>query len=312
MNRLQAGAPASTAAHVKSAPPARTGGAVYALLAYTIWGVAPAYFVWVGAALPFEILAHRVLWSIPLLALLLTLTAQWQVLFRLDLRTLGALFVSGSLIGANWGVFIWAVDAGKILETSLGYYLNPLINVLFGVLLLRERLRVAQWLAVILAALGVSNEIWHLGALPWYGLLLAVTFALYGLVRKVTGVGPVVGLAVETALIGPLAMAYLFWIHTQALSVTANGEVTLLWMLALGGLVTVVPLLCFTAAALRMPLSILGFFQYLAPTLSLLLAVFVYGEAFRAHQFVTFGLIWLALAVFSMEGWWYASSNRRV
>ncbi|MGI9326667.1 MAG: EamA family transporter RarD [Pseudomonadales bacterium] len=312
MSRLPAGAPASAAESAATTQPHRSGGAAYALLAYTIWGVAPAYFVWVGAALPFEILAHRVLWSIPLLALLLTFTAQWRVLFGLDLRTLAALFVSGALIGANWGVFIWAVDAGKILETSLGYYLNPLINVVFGVLLLRERLRLVQWMAVTLAALGVANEVWYLGSLPWYGLLLAITFALYGLVRKITGVGPVVGLAVETALIGPLALAYLIWIHTQALSVTAGGDFTLLWMLALGGLVTIVPLLCFTAAALRMPLSILGFFQYLAPTLSLLLAVFVYDEAFRAHQFVTFGLIWLALAAFSMEGWWHTSNNRRV
>ena len=276
---------------------------MYALLAYTLWGFAPAYFVWVSEALPLEVLAYRVLWSIPLLALLLTLAREWRVLFGLSPRTLGALLVSGLLIGANWGTFIWAVDNERILETSLGYYLNPLINVLFGVVLLAERLRPWQWLALALAALGVANEVWTMGRLPWLGLVLAITFALYGLVRKTVAVGPVVGLALETSLMAPLAIVYLLVIHSAGAGASASGDLTMLSMLALGGAVTVAPLLCFNAAALRMPLSILGMFQYLAPTLSLLLAVWAFGEPFQAHQYVTFGLIWLALLIFSVEGW---------
>ncbi|MFK7915644.1 MAG: EamA family transporter RarD [Pseudomonadales bacterium] len=281
------------------------GGPMYALLAYTIWGVSPAYFVWVSQALPLEVLAYRVLWSIPLLALLLTLTRKWRILFGLPLRTLGALLLSGLLIGANWGTFIWAVDNQRILETSLGYYLNPLINVLFGVVLLAERLRPWQWLALTLAALGVANEVWALGHVPWIALVLAITFALYGLVRKTVAVGPVVGLALETSLMAPLAIGYLLVIHNAGQGALAHGNVDLVAMLALGGAVTVAPLLCFNAAALRMPLSILGMFQYLAPTLSLLLAVFAFGEPFRSHQYLTFGLIWLALLIFSVEGWRY-------
>lgn len=279
------------------------GGALYALLAYGIWGVAPVYFVWVGDALPFEVLAHRVLWSVPLLLLLLSFTRQWPAMFALSRRAVGALLVSGLLIAANWGTFIWAVDQQRIVETSLGYYLNPLINVLFGVLLLGETLRRWQWLAVLLAALGVANEVWSLGAVPWVALVLAITFALYGLVRKTTAVGPIVGLTLETSLMAPLAIGYLAVLHVGGQGVVAAGDHTLLWMLALGGFVTIAPLLCFNAAALRMPLSILGVFQYLAPSLALLLAVFAFDEPFRPHQYVTFGLIWTALLIFTLEGW---------
>lgn len=286
------------------------GGAAYALLAYGIWGVAPIYFVWVSQALPFEVLAHRVLWSVPLLMLLLTAARQWRVLFALPLRSLAALLLSGLLIGINWGTFIWAVDNARIIETSLGYYLNPLINVLFGVVLLRERLRLWQWAAVVLAALGVGVEVLSVGALPWVSLVLAITFALYGLVRKLAQVGPVVGLTLETVLMAPLAIGYLVTIHTAGTAATSAPDLTLLGKLALGGAVTVVPLLCFNAAALRMPLSILGLFQYLAPTIALLLAVWVFAEPFRDHQYLTFGLIWLALLVFSVEGWHNGSARR--
>lgn len=289
-----------------SQPPAAQiapGGAAFAIAAYTIWGIAPAYFVWVGDAPALEILAHRILWAVPFLVVLLTVSREWPTLLGLSRRKVLTLMGSGALIATNWGLYIYAVQAERVLETSLGYYLNPLINVALGVVLLAERLRRWQWVAVGLAALGVTNEVFHLGALPWFGLTLALTFAFYGYVRKVAGIGSIAGLMVETLFLAPFAFGYLVWAHSQGISATASGDSVLLGKLALGGLITVTPLLCFTAAALRMPLSVLGLFQYLAPTLALLLAVFAFGEPFYAHQFVTFGLIWLALAVFTVEGW---------
>ncbi len=279
------------------------GGAAFAVAAYTIWGIAPAYFVWVGDAPALEILSHRILWAVPLLMVLLTVSREWPTLLGLSRSKLLTLVGSGVLIATNWGLYIYAVQAERVLETSLGYYLNPLINVALGVVLLAERLRRWQWVAVALAALGVANEVFHLGAVPMFGLTLALTFAFYGYVRKVAGVGSVAGLMVETLVMAPFALGYLIWAHSQGLSATASGDGALLGKLALGGLITVTPLLCFTAAALRMPLSVLGLFQYLAPTLALLLAVFAFGEPFFPHQYLTFGLIWLALAVFTVEGW---------
>ncbi|MEM1230123.1 MAG: EamA family transporter RarD [Pseudomonadota bacterium] len=291
-----------------SADRSARSGPAFAIAAYTIWGIAPAYFVWVRDATAAEILSHRILWAIPLLAVLLTFARAWPALFALRGRKLAALFVSGALIAANWGIYIHAVLAERVLETSLGYYLNPLINVALGVVLLAERLRPGQWLAVAIAALAVAVELTQLGRLPWFGLSLALTFALYGYVRKVAEVGAIEGLMIETLLMAPFALGYLIWAHGQGLSATASDDPGLLARLALGGVVTVTPLLCFTAAALRMPLSVLGLFQYLAPTLALLLAVFAFREPFLPHQYLTFGLIWLALLVFTVEGW---GSHRR-
>lgn len=276
-------------------------GVGLALAAYGLWGVAPVYFKWLGFADAVEVVAHRVIWSVALLALLLWLGGRWAAVARLTRPQLAWLTLSGVLISANWLLFIWAVFAGRMLDASLGYFINPLVNVLLGVLFFKEWLRPAQRIALALAGLGVANEVVAVGVVPWVGLLLAGSFGMYGLVRKRLAVDSVVGLGVETTLVLPLALAYLAVTTLGGSGSLARGEPAQVALLSLAGPVTVAPLVCFAAAAVRLPLSVLGFFQYIAPSALFLLAVFVYGEPFRMTQLVTFGCIWLALVIFSLE-----------
>ncbi|MCZ6619545.1 MAG: EamA family transporter RarD [Gammaproteobacteria bacterium] len=280
----------------------RRTGVWFALAAYGYWGVAPVYFKWVEFASPLEIVAHRVVWSVVLLAMLIVVRRQQYTLRRLGVREVGWLAVSGVLVSINWGVFVWALQADRMLETSLGYYINPIVNVLLGWMFLSERLRPAQVAAVALASLGVLNEIVAVGVVPWAGVALALSFGFYGLVRKKLAVDSAVGLGVETLLLLPIALGYLGYLMIIGEGTLAYGTGAELALLAAGGLVTVFPLVCFAAAALRLSLSALGFFQYLAPSITFGLAIFVYGEPFRLSQTVTFGCIWLALVIFSMEG----------
>jgi chloramphenicol-sensitive protein RarD len=244
---------------------------------------------------------HRVVWSVVVLALLIVVRRQVGNLLALRWRELGWLAVSGLLISTNWGLYIWALQSDRLIEASLGYFINPLVNVVLGVLFFGEWLRPAQKLALVLAVLGVVNEIVGVGVLPWMGLTLALTFGFYGLVRKRLAVDSSVGLGVETLLMLPVAVAWLVVTGMEGSGTLANGTWAQITLLAFAGLVTVVPLVCFAAAAGRLPLSTLGFFQYLAPTMTFLLAIFVYGEPFHSRQFVTFGCIWLALVIFSLE-----------
>ena len=268
---------------------------------YVVWGVAPLYFVWVDFAQPLEILAHRVVWSVVLLAALISLRGIWRQVAQLGLRQLAWLLLSSVLIATNWGVFIWAVVNDKVIETSLGYFVSPLLSVVLGVLVLSERLRPWQWLAVGIAALGVLHEAAAQNNPPWLGLSLAASFGLYSLVRKRVVVDPVVGLGVESALMVPIAVVYL--VLSTAPGVQEHlQQPAAVGMLAVGGLVTVVPLLLFGAALNRLPLTLLSFVQYLAPTLSLLLAVYLLGEPWRDGHWITFGAIWLGLVVFSLDG----------
>ena len=273
----------------------------FALTAYGLWGVIPIYFKLVAYATPSEIIAYRVIWAVVVLVILVVARRQIYLVRRLDKTRIAWLGLSGVLLTINWGVFVWALLNDRMLETSLGYYINPLVNILLGGLFLGERLRRGQAVAVVLATLGVVNELIAVGVLPWAGLTLAVSFGFYGLVRKKIVVDSVVGLGVETTLLLPLAAAYLFYITLIGEGSLARGDVGEVLLLALGGLITVVPLVAFAAAALRLPLTVLGFFQYLAPSLTLLLAVFVYGEPFRTSQIITFGCIWIALVIFSVE-----------
>ncbi|MCZ6643121.1 MAG: EamA family transporter RarD [Gammaproteobacteria bacterium] len=280
----------------------RRAGIWFALAAYGYWGVAPVYFKFVEFASPLEIVAHRVVWSVVLLAMLIIVRRQLYTLRKLGRREVGWLAVSGVLVSINWAVFVWALHADRMLETSLGYYINPIVNVLLGSVFLSERLRPAQMAAVGLASLGVLNEIVAVGVLPWAGITLAVSFGFYGLVRKKLAVDSAVGLGVETLLLLPIALAYLGYLAIVGEGTFIFGTNSELGLLAAGGLVTVFPLVCFAAAALRLSLTTLGFFQYLAPSITFGLAIFVYGEPFRLSQTVTFGCIWLALVIFSMEG----------
>jgi len=278
-------------------------GALYAALAYGTWGILPVYWKALAGVPLLEVLAHRVLGAVLFTAALLAILRQTPELAAAlrSRRERLSLLASGVLIGLNWGVFIWAVGVDRILETSLGYYLNPLVNVLLGTLFLRERLRRAQGIAVALAGLGVLVMLVSHGELPWIALALAGSFGLYGFLHKLTRVRPIAALAIETSVLAPAALAYL-WLATEHVGgalLTAGPLAQTL--LALAGPVTALPLLWFASAARRLRLSTLGLFQYLAPTLALLVAVFLYGEPFTRAHGVAFALIWSALALYSAD-----------
>ncbi len=275
-------------------------GGLFALGAYGIWGIAPLYFRWIDEFGALQIVAHRVLWSALLLLPLVWAVGGWSRLMAVlrNPASLGWLAISGVLIGCNWLLFIYAVVSERVLEASLGYFINPLVSLVLGMLFLGERLRPLQWLAVAIAAVGVGNEILRFGDVPWLGLTLAFSFGFYGLVRKRLGVDAFTGLTVESWLLLPLALAWLGWqaLLGQGMFPSAPAD---LGKLFLAGPITMLPLLCFAAAANRLTLGSLGFFQYVAPSLQFVLAVWVFAEPFARTQWWTFGLIWLALGLFS-------------
>lgn len=267
--------------------------------AYGLWGVLPIYFKAVDGVGAVDIVAHRVLWSVPFLFLLLFTFGGAGELRRAlrEPRTIGFLALTALLIAINWLLYVYTVVSGHILAGSLGYYLNPLVNVLMGRLLLKERLSWLQWAAVAIAALGVSGLAFQAMGQLWISLTLALTFATYGLMRKIAPVEATSGLTVETTLILPLALAWLAWSIAAGRPVfgTSDVETTLL---LLAGVATTVPLILFTAAARRLRYSTLGMLQFLAPTLQFLIAVLIYGEAFTTAHAIAFGSIWLALALY--------------
>ncbi len=285
-------------------------GIVYALTAYVLWGVFPIYFKQVQSVAPLEVLANRMLWSLAFVAGLLTVLrgARWPRDLLRERPPIRWFLPSALAISLNWLIFIWAINSGHIVDASLGYFINPLLNVLVGALFLHERLRPAHWAAVLLATLGVGWLTWSEGRLPWIGLSLAFSFSLYGLLRKRAPLGAVDGLAVETALLAPAAGAYLLWLafrHESALvDAVINSHLALVGWLLLAGPVTAVPLLFFAAGARRIPFATLGILQYVGPTLQLLIGVRLYGEPFDAHKLVAYSLVWIALAVFSLDGLW--------
>jgi chloramphenicol-sensitive protein RarD len=275
-------------------------GMLYAILAYGSWGLVPLYWKHFGSVPALEILGHRMVWSSLLLLIALAVQQnlpELQTLWASPRRCLPLLLTS-SLLSMNWGLYIYGVSTSQIVETSLGYFINPLVNVLLGVFILKEKLTWGQRGAVLLATLGVLNSVLTLGHTPWLALTLAVSFGCYGLLRKLIVVQPLVGLAMETCLLTPVAIAYLTFLNTQHAS--HFGQNATLMLLFIGaGVITSLPLLWFNNAAQRLRLSTLGFFQYLAPSLQLGLGVLIYHEPFTQAHLVTFGLIWAALAVYS-------------
>lgn len=273
-------------------------GFVLGLLAYGLWGVLPLYFKAVSAVPPFDIVAHRVLWSLPFLAALIALSRGWSKVKAAisDRRTLGVLIVTALLIGANWLLYVYAVNSGHLLAASFGYYLNPLANVLLGRFVLHERLNRLQWTAVVIAAAGIS--VLAVGALAqlWISLTLCGTFALYGLLRKVVAADAITGLGIETVILFPLAMLWLAWRHSTGAPVMGSTD-ALAGLLLLAGIVSTTPLLLFTAASKRLPYSTLGMLQFIAPTLQFLIAV-AYGEPLKAAHLIAFPAIWLALGLY--------------
>jgi len=273
-------------------------GLIYGLLAYGLWGVLPLYFKAIAEIAPFDIVAHRVLWSLPYLAMLIALSRGWPKVRQAmqDRRTASILVLTALLIGGNWLLYVYAVNSGHLLAASFGYYLNPLANVLLGRFVLKERLNRLQWAAVAIAAVGIS--ILAAGALSqlWISLTLCASFALYGLLRKVVAADAVTGLGIETAMLFPLALVWLMWRYSVGVPVMGTTSM-LTSLLLVAGVVSTTPLLLFTAAAKRLPYSTLGMLQFLAPTLQFLIAV-TYGEKVTLAHAIAFPAIWTALALY--------------
>jgi len=253
---------------------------------------------------PLQILAHRMLWSLLFLLVVLAIRRQWAWLAIVRRpRVLASFVASALLLSANWLVYIWSVNNGHVIEASLGYFITPLVNIMFGFALLKERLRPTQWGAVGIAALGVAWLTWQTGTVPWIALALAASFGAYGLMRKTAALGALEGLTLETMVLFPLAAAYVSWLswHGQNAFITTPSDGTRLLLMAAGPL-TAIPLLLFAAGARKIPLSVLGLLQYLAPTLQFLLGVWVFHEAFSRERLVGFAVIWAALALYAAEG----------
>ena len=286
-------------------------GILSAGLAFLCWGLFPLYFHAISDVPPMQILVHRVLWSLLFLAVILTARRQWAWLgaLRSRPRVIGSFAISSLLLSGNWLLYIWAVNNGHVVDASLGYFITPLINVMLGFLLLHERLRRLQWLAIGLAACGVAWLTWQAGQVPWIALLLAASFGGYGLLRKTAALGALEGLSFETLILFPLALAYMLWLawHGQSGFVNTDSTATRALLLA-SGPITAIPLLLFAAGARRLPLAVLGLLQYIAPTGQLLIGVWVFHESFTPERMLGFLVIWTALGLYAAEGLW---SSRR-
>lgn len=283
----------------QAASAARDGTAA-ALGAYVIWGLVPIFFKQLDGVPALEIIAHRVVWSLLLVALLLALTGGLHAVRQAagDPRILGRVLLAAALVMGNWLVFVWAVNAGRILETSLGYFITPLVSILLAVAVLGERLRTRQWIAVGCACIGVALEGWRIGGLPWVSLALAATFGSYGLLRKQLPVNATGGLLLETACALPFALLYLMWLGSSG-SFGADAPTSLL--LIATGPVTAIPLLLFAIGARRLPLATLGFLQYVAPSLTFFVAILIYDEAMNLARLLAFVAIWIGLALYSVD-----------
>jgi chloramphenicol-sensitive protein RarD len=278
-------------------------GALYAGTAFLSWGLTPMYWKLLKQVPALELLAHRVAWALVFVAVWMTVRGRWGELRAAvrHPRTLLALAASTTLIAVNWGLFIYAVNTDRVLSTSLGYFINPLVTVLLGLLVLRETLNRWQWLAVALAAVGVAVLTGWVGRLPWLSLGLAFSFALYGLLRKTVAADAVVGLTFETAALTPFAVGYLLLQEQRGVGALGHLGAGIDALLVTAGAVTALPLILFTLGARRLPLSAVGLLQYIAPSCTFLLAVFLYGEPFSTAHGVAFGCIWVALAIYTSD-----------
>jgi chloramphenicol-sensitive protein RarD len=286
-------------------------GVVYASSAFLIWGISPIYWKAMRAVPAFEIILHRIVWSFIFLLPLIIMMRRWQEFVDAlkNTRALLILLITALIVGGNWLLYIWAINSGYLLQASLGYYINPLVNVVLGVVFLKERLRPLQILAVALATAGVIYLTVYYGEFPWIALTLGVTFGLYGLIRKVAPVGSLVGLTVETLLLSIPALIYLFYLDSHGQGSIFRVSLKLDLLLMGCAPLTAVPLLCFTLGARRLYLSTLGLLQYIAPSCMFILAVFLYREPFSSAQVVTFILIWTALAIYSTDSMRYYRSK---
>jgi chloramphenicol-sensitive protein RarD len=287
-------------------------GAFYAGSAFLIWGLGPIYWKALSDVPPLEIIVHRVVWAIIILLISIVIGRFWNEFVNAlkDLRILLTLLLTAVILAGNWLLYIWAINNNYILQGSLGYYINPLVNVVFGVLFLRERLRPAQTAAVLLAGLGVVYLAFYYGEFPWIALLLASSFGIYGLIRKVAPVGPLVGLSIEVMLMTAPAAIYLVYLGATGRGSFLRGSISTDLLLLGTSVLTAVPLTFFTAGAKRLNLSTVGLLQYMAPTIMFLLAVFYYREPFARAQVWTFIMIWIALIIYSTDSVIYYRRKR--
>jgi chloramphenicol-sensitive protein RarD len=278
----------------------------YAISSFLLWGLFPLYFKLLQDVAPFDIVLQRIFWSLIFLIIVLTWRRQWGWLAEVARkpRVLLGFLSSALLLTGNWTMYVWAVNSDRIIDASLGYFMSPLLSVLFGYLILKEKLRPLQWLAVVLALGAVLWLTWMNGKLPWIGLVIAATFAIYGLLRKTGHLEALPGLALETILLSPLVSGLLVATALQGHNAFWQAGTTSQLLLILSGPVTAIPLLMFAAAARRIPLSLLGLLQYITPTMQLLTGVFIYDEPFFGPRLTGFMVIWVALAVYSLEGLW--------
>jgi len=282
-------------------------GVLSAGCAFFMWGVFPLYLKTLKTIPPLEILSHRVFWSFIMLALILTLRHQWGWItsIKKNPRITAAFIASASMLAINWMVYIWSINHDRIVDASLGYFIAPLFNVLFGVML-GERLRLWQWISVGLAATGVAWLTISAGQLPWIGLTLAFTFGLYGLLRKTASLGALEGLTLETLVMLPLSALFLLLPESGSSHTFINTGINTSLLLIAAGPVTAIPLLLFAYGARRIPLSLVGILQYIGPTIQLLLGIYLYNEAFSSTKLIGYGLIWCALGLYSIESLWQA------
>lgn len=286
-------------------------GGIFACLAFFMWGLAPIYFKQIQHVSAFEILTHRVVWSVVFLVLVVSVLKYWDKVKRIVVqpKIMFMLLITSSILGFNWGLFIWAVNNNHMLDASLGYYINPLLNVLLGMLFLGERLRKLQGFAVFLAFAGVVLQLVSFGSFPVVAFSLATSFALYGLLRKKLPVEALPGILLEALILLPVALIY-WWVMapTPTSDLVVNDWHTNTLLIS-AGIITTLPLLCFTGAAKRLQYTTLGFFQYIGPSLMFMLAVVFYDEVFDAERVITFACIWSALAIFTWDS--YHQSRKR-
>ncbi|MFC0471640.1 EamA family transporter RarD [Halalkalibacter kiskunsagensis] len=282
-------------------------GVLAAIGAYLLWGVLPLYWKLLEPVSAGEVLAHRVVWSLVVMILILAIRKQlrsgWKELISIftNLRSAIGIIVASCFITLNWFVFIWAVNSDRVIEASLGYYINPLINVLLAMLFLKERFTRWQAISLVLAFIGVTVMTVYYGVMPWAALILAFSFGMYGLIKKLVNVGAMIGLTIETLLMTPFALLFLVWVHQQPSYEGSFGSMqsATTWLLIGAGAVTAVPLLLFAIGARRISLSLIGFLQYIGPTIMLLLGIFLYNEPFSVVQFIAFVFIWIGLLIFT-------------
>jgi len=278
-------------------------GIWYGIATYLMWGFFPIYWKMLHVLPALQVIGHRIVWSFALLVIFILVTGSWRDFRSLAFtpKTIGIYAIAGVLLSCNWLIYVWGVNAGFIVETSLGYFINPLLSVLFGVIFLRERLRPLQWLPIAIAAIGVIYLTFAYGSLPWIALSLAFTFGLYGLVKKLSPLGSAYGLTLETGIVFPFALIYLIFVQLNGTGGFLHNGLKIDLLLVGAGLVTTVPLLLFASAAKQIPLNMIGILQYFAPTIQFLIGVFLYKEPFDHEHLIGFSIVWVALIIFWVE-----------